>query len=91
MRDDKTGIEKLRELVNMAGWTRESAFDGFDVLQTVRLLQACAALDLETLPDQLTEEERRAAARTGKVSTRTLRRLYAAEGEPETGRDWEGR
>jgi hypothetical protein len=86
-RDDETGIEELRALVSMAGWTRESAFDGFDAIQTVRLLQACRKLDLEVLPDQLTRDERREAARTGVVSEDAVRRLYRAEFGP----NWEGR
>ena len=88
---DESGIEELRALVNIAGWSRESALDGFDVMETVRILRACRALDLETLPDELTEPERRYAARHGRVSTSCLRRLYRENGLPETGRDWVGR
>lgn len=88
MRNDETGIEELRVLVNMAGWTQESAFVGFNAEQTVRLLRACRALDLETLPDQLTAAERAHAARHGKVSTSCLRRLYREACEPFTGPDW---
>lgn len=89
--ETKSGIDELRELVNMAGWTRESAFDGLDAIQVIKLLRACRELDLEVLPDELTPAERVTTARTGKVPTAALRRLYANEGLPETGRDWEGR
>lgn len=85
----RTGIEELRGLVNMAGWTTESAFDGFDALQTIRLLQACQKLNLETLPDELTQSERAYAARYGKVSKKALHRLYEVAGESKTGSDWE--
>lgn len=56
-----------------------------DALQTVNLLRACAALDLETLPDQLYQDEREHAAKHGKVSKACLRRLYEEAGEPKTG------
>lgn len=88
--DDETGIEELRKLVNMAGYTEESAFDGFTAVETVRLLQACRALDLETLPDQLTLAERRHAAKHGRVSIECLHRLYEDAGESKTGPDWKG-
>jgi hypothetical protein len=86
-----TGIEELRALVNMANNTREDAFDGLNAEETVCLLRACRALNLETLPDQLTPEGRAYAAKHGEVSTKELRRLYKAEGLPETGSDWVGR
>lgn len=85
------GMEELRSLVNIANQTNESAFDGFTLEETVRLLQACRALDLETLPDMLTPGERKYAAKHGKVSTACLRRLYKQEGLEETGIDWKGR
>lgn len=85
---EETGIEELRALVNLAGWTTESAFDDFTAIETVRLLRACRALDLETLPDQLTPTERIYAARCGRVSRSCLRRLYEAAGESKTGPDW---
>ena len=88
---NETGIEELRVLVDNAGITQESALDDFDIFQVVRLLRACRALNLETYPDQLYPHERRYAARTGKISTKTLRRLYKENGEPETGSDWKGR
>jgi hypothetical protein len=91
MRKNETGIEELRKLVNMANNTREDAFDDFDLEQTVRLLRACRELNLEVLPDQLTEEEAEDTASTGRISTECLRRLYRVEGLPEKGRDWEGR
>lgn len=83
------GIGELRRLVNIANCTREDAFDGLTIEQTIKLLQACRSLDLEVLPDQLNPEERAFAARTGKVSKACKRRLYRAEGLPETGIDWE--
>lgn len=89
MTDEMTGIEELRTLVNMAGYTTESAFDDFNAAETVRLLQACRDLNLEVLPDQLTKAERRYAARHGRVSKTALHRLYDAAGESKTGRDWE--
>lgn len=88
---NERGIDELRKLVNMANWTREDAFDGLDAYAIVRLLQACRKLDLETLPDQLTEDEQDYAIEHGKVSTECLTRLYDAQGEAHTGSDWEGR
>jgi hypothetical protein len=85
------GMDELRTLVNFGNHANESAFDGLDLLGTVKLLRACLALDLETWPDQLTQAERRYAAKHGKVSTACLRRRYKEEGYPETGIDWEGR
>lgn len=90
-RPTETGIQELRILVGMADWSNESALDDFDLKATVRILQACRALDLETLPDMLTLAERRYAAKHGKVSTACLRRLYKQEGCAESGPDWEGR
>jgi hypothetical protein len=90
-RPDETGIEELRKLVNMANNTREDAFDGLDAFQVVRLLQACRALDLEVLPDDMNDEERLEVANTGKVPTETLELLYEAANVPKGGRDWEGR
>lgn len=90
-REPETGIEELRILVNIAGHTNEDAFDGFSVEETVRLLQACRALDLETLPDMLTSGERQYAAKQGEVSTACLRRLYKQEGLEEKGPDWDAR
>lgn len=76
----ETGIEQLRKLVNVAGWTNEWAFDDItDMFATIRLLQACLALDLETLPDQLTPAERKYAAKHGKVRKTCIKRLYQAE------------
>lgn len=84
-------MEELRALVSYGNHSNEDAFDGFDLEETVRILQACRALDLETLPDMLTQAERRYAAKHGKVSTACLRRLYKQEGLAETGIDWEDR
>lgn len=75
----ESGIETLRALVNMAGWSGEWALDDLNVTQTIKLLQACRVMDLETLPDQLNDNERRYAARTGKLSRTTMRRLYKVE------------
>ena len=85
------GMDELRTLVNFGNHSNESAFDGFTLEETINLLRACLALDLETLPDQLTPDERIDAAAMGQVSRKCLRRLYKQEGLAETGVDWEGR
>ena len=85
----ETGIQELRGLIAFGNHSNESSFDGFDADETLRLLRACYALDLETLPDMLTQEERKHAARTGKVSKAALHRLYEREGASKTGPDWE--
>lgn len=81
----ETGIEHMRRLVSVAGWCHEATFDDFDVLQTIRLLEACLVLDLGTLPDQLTLGERKHAAKYGKLSKSAIKRLYRAE----YGQRWE--
>lgn len=85
------GMDELRTLIDYGNHSNESAFDGFNAVETVRLLQACIALDLEVFPDQLTPMERRHAVQTGKITTAALHRLYKAEGLAETGPDWVGR
>lgn len=76
----ETGIEQLRKLVNVAGWTNEWAFDDItDIGQTIKLLQACMELDLETLPDQLTDKERKSAAKKGRLGKGCIERLYREE------------
>lgn len=85
------GMDELRSLVNYGNHSNEDAFSGFGLEETVRLLRACLALNLETLPDMLTRDERKYAAKHGKVSTECLRRLYRQEGCAESGPDWEGR
>lgn len=85
-----SGIDELRKLVNLANNTNESAFDDLGLEETVRLLRACRALDLETLPDMLEQDELEFAAKNGRISKKALRRLYKAEGLEETGVDWEG-
>lgn len=82
----ESGIEKLRALVDVAGWCSEWAFDDIpDVASTIRLLEACLALDFETLPDDLLASERKHAAKTGTVSRSTIARLYRLE----HGSKWE--
>jgi hypothetical protein len=88
--NDESGIETLRALVSMANYTREDAFDGFNVHETIKLLQACRAMDLETLPDELTEPEARYAAKTGRVSRTAMRRLYRAEYGARGDQEFEG-
>lgn len=86
------GIHELRRIVSAAGWSAEDAFNDLTMLEVIRLMQACLAMDLETLPDQLYLKERKYAARTGKISKATLERLYRAEYGPHfarVGRDWE--
>lgn len=86
-----TGAEELRALVRMMNATKESAFDDLSAAQIVQLLQACRALNLETLPDQLTRAEIYEVIALGYIPTATLHSLYEAAGEPKTGRDWEER
>lgn len=91
----ESGIEKLRRIVESAGWCQEWAFDDIeDPLATIKLMQACLALDFETLPDQLEDSERKYAAKHGRVSLKCLERLYEAEYGPgfaRVGRDWENK
>lgn len=63
----KTGIERLRQIVAMCNMTNESVFDGLDVAETVRLAEACLNSPYDICPDDLTEEERWRASRTGRL------------------------
>lgn len=90
----ESGIETLRKLVNIAGWSMEWALDDFDVKETINILLACQSLDLETLPDHLKDSERKYAAKHGRVSLKCLERLYRAEYGPgfaREGLDWENK
>lgn len=85
----ETGVEELRMLVQIADYTTESAFDSFNLLQTINILKACHKLDLETFADDLTHDERKFAAKHGRVSIKCLTRLYNDEGLEHTGPDWD--
>ena len=63
----ETGVEELRRIVRVANMTTESAFDGLTVEECVRLVRACWKSKWDILPDDLTFEERRKAADTGRL------------------------
>jgi len=72
---DESGIEELRRAANVSGWARESVYDGFTAEECLNMIRACWACEWDVLPDGLTDEERRGAARRGKLSARCLKRL----------------
>jgi len=71
----ETGIEELRRAARMSGYGRESAYDGFTAEECLNMMRACWDSGWDIFPDALTPEERRGAARNGKLSDRALGRL----------------
>lgn len=73
------GIEELRRYADWSKACTESTFDDLSAEECVRLMRACLALDLETMPDQLTREEIKQIAKDGKLSRETITALYRVE------------
>jgi hypothetical protein len=72
---EETGIEELRRVARAASMTRESAFDGLDPFQVVRVMRACWGSPWDILPDELTEDEKMHAAHTGTLDETANERL----------------
>jgi len=71
----KTGIERLRQIVNLCNYTRESTFDNLDVTQTVRLAEACLNSEWDVYPDDLTDKELTFAAKHGRLPRSVAKRF----------------
>ncbi len=71
----ESGFEELRRAANVSGWARESVYEGFTAEECLNMLRACWTCEWDVLPDGLTDEERRGAARSGKLTARCLKRL----------------
>ena len=72
---EETGVEELRRVADISKYGTESSYDGFTAEQCLNMFRACWASVWDILPDVLTLTERRAAARSGKLSVRCLARL----------------
>lgn len=71
----ESGVERLRRIVSACNMTMESAFDDLTVSEVVNVIEACWASPWDILPDDLTDVERRSAARNGRLSAAALKRL----------------
>jgi hypothetical protein len=71
----ESGIEELRRAARMSGYARESAYEGFTAEECLAMIRACWDSGWDILPDALTPEERDYAAKHGKLSARTQKRL----------------
>ena len=71
----ESGVERLRRIVSACDMTMESAFDDLTVAEVINVIEACWSCPYDILPDSLDEEERIFAARNGRLSAQTLRRL----------------
>ena len=77
---NETGAERLRRIVRCLDWNRESALDGFGVIELIRIVEAIWALDsdvVDVMIDELSPAERKFAARHGRLSKECERRLRA--------------
>jgi len=72
---DETGIEFLRRLAACWGWCREDALDAYTPEELIKMFRAIQASGFDIYPDQLTPEERRYAAKYGKLAAKTCERL----------------
>jgi len=77
----ESGIEELRQLAGISGYTREYAFDGFTAIECLNLLRAVRACEWDIYADALTPEEREHAAKTGKLSEECVARLDTEFGD----------
>lgn len=75
----KTGIERLRQIVELCNGSRESTFDDLDVIETIRLAEACLNSDLDVWPDNLTEREKKYAVRNGLLPWSVAKRFLMDE------------
>lgn len=71
----ETGAEELRRIVRVLNSTSESALDAFTAEELLRIVRACWASPWDMFPDTLTFEERKYAAKHGKLSAACNRRL----------------
>lgn len=78
----ESGVEELRRAAKVSGHAIESSYDGFTAEECLNMIRACWVSGWDILPDSLFPEERRGAARYGKLSKRCLARLERDLGEP---------
>lgn len=74
-KQEETGIEFLRRLVEVANSTNEEVFDDLSVEETINLIRACWDSEFDIYADNLLPAERAFAARTGKLSKKAVDRL----------------
>ena len=71
----ETGPEMLRRVVRVLDWTHGDAVDPFTAEECLNIVRACWGSKWDILPDNLTREELKYAARHGSLSVRCNARL----------------
>jgi len=80
-KQEETGIEFLRRLVEVANSTNEEVFDDLSVEETIKLIRACWDSDFDIYADDLWPDERSFAARNGRLSKSAVKRLNHLYGD----------
>jgi hypothetical protein len=71
----ETGAEELRRIVSCLNSSTEGAVDDFTAEEVIRIVRACWSSPWDIWPDNLTDGERKYAAKHGALSKACCKRL----------------